>query len=448
MRRLYDDNLYRFDDPQPSYWEATAGDAKLAAEPLSSDESCDVAIIGGGYTGLAAALRLARDYDLDVRVLEAGHFGWGASGRNGGFCCPGGTGVHGHELLRLCGEEATRDYYRAQVEAVELVRQIISDEGIDCEPSGDAELEVAHTPRAYEGLRKDYELRTRVLGLEAELVPAGEFAERYYDSTEQHGAILSRPTFGLHPLRYCRGLAAAAERHGAALHAHSEVTGWSKSDDGMHRLTTRGGQLRAKRVIFATNGFIPEGLHSTFDARTLPIISAIIVTRPLTAEERAGQNWVTEHPAINSRRVLNYYRLLPDGRFMFGGRGHTRGHQAGERATYDKIAATMHRIFPAWSDVAIEYRWHGLICFTATLRPSIGQLEDDPSVYFGYGYHGNGVNNATWAGSKLAEWVGSGSSPELPAIVRGLGRRYPLPGLRLKYLQLGIAASRLADRFA
>ena len=91
-KRLYDPNLYRFDTPQPSYWEATAADVPVAATPLSGSESCDVAIIGGGYTGLSAALHLARDHDIDVRVLEAGHFGWGASGRNGGFCCAGGTG--------------------------------------------------------------------------------------------------------------------------------------------------------------------------------------------------------------------------------------------------------------------------------------------------------------------------------------------------------------------
>ena len=90
---LYDDAMYRFDSPQPSYWEATAGGGDAPGKPLSSDESCDVAIIGGGYTGLSAAYHLCRDYDLDVRVLEAGHIGWGASGRNGGFCSIGGDGL-------------------------------------------------------------------------------------------------------------------------------------------------------------------------------------------------------------------------------------------------------------------------------------------------------------------------------------------------------------------
>jgi NADPH-dependent 2,4-dienoyl-CoA reductase/sulfur reductase-like enzyme len=86
MKRLYDDDLYRFDTPQRSYWEATAGDLDVEAVPLTGNESCDVAIIGGGYTGLSAAYHLARNYGVDVRVLEAGHIGWGASGRNDGFC--------------------------------------------------------------------------------------------------------------------------------------------------------------------------------------------------------------------------------------------------------------------------------------------------------------------------------------------------------------------------
>ena len=91
IKRLYDDNLYRYSEPQPSYWEATAQDVQVQAPPLEGDQSCDVAIIGGGYTGLSAALHLARNYSTGVRVLEAGHIGWGASGRNGGFCSMGGA---------------------------------------------------------------------------------------------------------------------------------------------------------------------------------------------------------------------------------------------------------------------------------------------------------------------------------------------------------------------
>jgi glycine/D-amino acid oxidase-like deaminating enzyme len=446
MRRLYDDNLYRFDRPQRSYWEATTPRDSLAAPSLEGNASCEVAVIGGGYTGLSAAFHLARDYSTDVRVLEAGHIGWGASGRNGGFCCIGGTGSDGAGLIRRFGLEAARDYYRSQVEAVELVRGIAEDEAIDLERSGEAEIEIAHTRRAFAGLESDYRVMTQGLGLDAEILTAAEARERIYDSTEQFGALISRPAFGLHPLRYCTGLAAAAARRGVGLHAHSEVIRWGSTRDGGHELHTRCGKLRAKRVVFATNGFMPEQLYRGFAGRTLPVISAIIVTRPLSDGELALQGWQSADPAINSRHVLNYFRLLPDNRFLFGARGHTRGSPDGERATYGKIIRTFHRIWPAWEGVDIEFRWHGLICMTGSMRPAVGRLDGEPGVYFGFGYHGNGVNTATWAGKQLADWIGQGREPDrLPAIVHGLPRRYPLPALRRAYLRTGLAIANWLD---
>ena len=263
LQRLYNKNMYRYAEAQPSYWEATAGAPAPEAPALDGLESCDVAIIGGGYTGLSAAYHLARDYQLDVRVLDAGHIGWGASGRNGGFCSVGGSALELSQQLKLYGVEHVRHFYQAQVDAVGLVAAIIHDEQIDTPLQGECELEVAHTPRAFADIKHHAGEQYRLLGLDTAVITREEFRDRYFDSAEQHGGTLLRPTFGLHPMRYVRGLARAAAERGATLHGHSEVLAWEK-DGSQQLLITAGGGLRAQRVVIAANGFMPEHLRREF----------------------------------------------------------------------------------------------------------------------------------------------------------------------------------------
>lgn len=451
MRQLYDDNMYRFGERQPSYWEATAGPVQPVAAALRQDDSCDVAIIGGGYTGLSTAYHLARDYDIDVRVLEAGHIGWGASGRNGGFCGVGGSKLELDDEISRYGVDNVRHYYQSQVDAVGLVLQIIKEENIDTPLQGDSEFEVAHSPRAFELSKLHAQKQFRLLGLDTEAISADEFRDRYFDSAEQFGATRLRPTFGLHPMRYIKGLADAAVRAGARLHSRSNVVDWSK-DDSRHLLTTDGATLRARRVVMATNGFMPEHLRREFAGVPLPMISAIIVTRPLTDDELAAHHWKTDNPAINSRELLNYFRLLPDKRFMFGGRGHSSGTATGTDAIGRALRGQLVRQWPKWRDVDVEYFWHGLICMTRRMTPCVGRLESDPSIFYGFGYHGNGVNTSTWTGKQIADWLGSSSADSteipssLPVMVSGLSPRFPLSAMRLNYLRVALAWKSMQDR--
>ena len=442
--------MYRFDRPQPSYWEACAGQTDLLAKPLAADARCEVAVIGGGYTGLSTAYHLAKYHNIEARVLDAGHIGWGASGRNGGFCSIGGSSLGTARLINRYGVDIVRHYYQSQVDAVELVRSIIQDERIDAQMVADAELKIAHSKKAFSELRQHAEIQFRSLGLDADVIPAEAFKGQYFDSTEQFGASRIRPTFGLHPMRYILGLAAATENHGVKLHPDSEVVAWEKSD-GEHLLRTRNATLKSKYVVMATNGFMPETLIPEFHARSLPMISAIVVTRPLTDSELSAHHWTTTTPAITSRRLMNYFRLLPDNRFMFGGRGSSTGQDAAADKTYDRLVGRLRQLWPAWKDVQIDYKWHGLICMTSRQTPCIGRLPDDPSVFFGFGYHGNGVNTSTWSGKQIADWLGNRSREDatvpdsLPVMVRELSGRFPLAALRRHYLQARIALFRLTD---
>lgn len=447
---LYHNDMYRFDEPVSSYWEDTRGDTEPVPHQLQGDEQCEVAIIGGGYTGLSAAYHLCRDHQVDARVLEAGKIGWGASGRNAGFCSIGGSSLNIGGMVRRYGLDETRRYYQSQADAVKLVADIIREEKIDTPIQGDAELKVACTPKAFEEMKNYTENRMRLLGLDAKLLSREEFAEQYFDFPKLAGATVLKPTFGLHPLRYLNGLAVAAEKLGAVLYSHSEVIHWG-NDGTSHFLTTRGGRLRARYVVLATNGFTPEHLYPSIRGRPLPLISAMVVTRPLSDIELADHSWRTQSPAITSYDLLNYFRLLPDKRFLWGGRGAFNGAPAGTQKNFASLTKRFHEFFPEWRDVKIDYRWHGLICLTRRLTPSIGRFDEDPSVFFGFGFHGNGVNTATWTGQQISDWIGGARIGDrrkprsMPLAVQNLSGRFPLASLRLLYVRARIEMFRITD---
>ena len=306
--------------------------------------------------------------------------------------------------------------------------------------------------KSFDEMSEEAEFATVRLGIDCEIISKESFREKFYNAPHQHGAVLQRPGFGLHPLKYCLGLAKAAAKHGAILHGHSKVQSWAKQN-GAHVITTQsGGILKANHVFVCCNGFLDDDLHDSLAGRALPLQSQIIVTRPLSADERAAHNWITQNPAINSRNVYFYYRMLPDNRFLIGGRGDFKGTREGAEKTTSTFKASFNRFWPEWQHVEIEYSWRGFVCFTRRFTPTIGRLPNDPSIHFAFGYHGNGVNNATWAGRELAQWLATGNDltavkpDHLPAIVRGIPKTFPFPNLRPVYARIGVEWEHLKDR--
>ncbi len=428
-----------------SHWVETAGPPPDGTRKMNGDHTCEVAVIGAGYTGLSAALHLARQ-GVDVRVVDGGLPGGGASGRNGGFCCVGAAMLPDQAMIRRFGQEETRRFYQSQRDAVSMVSDFVKSEKMSVDLQGDGVLSVAHRQSRVEKLRAAAAFNTDSLGLPCRFLEREALAEKGFAGKEAHAALHFADGFGLHPLKYHYGLLNAVLQAGVPVHTMTRVIGW-KVIGGRHRLITQGGSVHARQVLLATNGYTGDDLHPGLDGAVLPVISSIVTTEPLKPSERETLGWTTDTPISDTRNLLTYIRILPDGRLLLGTRGETSGAPGGEERARERIANWFHAMFPNWNLPKISHSWSGLICLSANQTPMIGQFPDHPGVFHALAYHGNGVATGTWAGWAAAEIIaGDRSANEiLPEVVARPPRRFLMPGLRRWYLKMAYAGHGLRD---
>jgi glycine/D-amino acid oxidase-like deaminating enzyme len=428
-----------------SYWAATAGDEIARCTPVGCDIDADIAIIGGGYTGLSCAYHLARDHGVSAHVLEANRVGWGCSGRNGGFCSIGiGKEDFGDWIARF-GLERAKATFEMGRDAVNTVSDIIAAEGIACDRTPDGGLELAHKPNRLPQMAARARRMNELFGLEADVLSKADLERGYLASRESHGAVLHKGGFGLHALKYANGLARAALARGAALHNASPVTEWRRNGQ-RHLLQTPGGIVRAKQVVIATNGYTGDRLHPWMAGRLLPVLSNIIVTRPLTEAERQAAGWRTYLKIWDSRRLLFYYRLLPDNRVLFGARGGVEDSAAEHRYRRAWLERRLGDMFPPLAGIGSDYFWHGWVCASYDKNPHAGTT-DDPTVHYALAYMGTGVALATHCGKLLAHRLGGDRDATFGTLLETTLPRFPFPALRRIYQRVAYAGFTLQDEW-
>jgi len=444
MRRLYEACAYDTAPPVGSWWEATQPDPVHAPEAIG-EITTGVAIIGAGFTGLNAALTLAEEYQTETCVLEAGWPGWGASGRNGGFACLGGASLSTAAQIKQVGLGETKKFIALQIAAIRQVRDNLGRYGISADTHSEGELVLAHKPGIYARMLQQAAFDEKHFGIGYQAIAEAELASIGATGTGFYGGVLARAGFALNPLKYAQGLARAAKDAGVRLTSNSPVLKVARAGNGFC-LTTPKARIHAAKLVVATNGYSSDDIPETLSGRFLPLLSTILVTRPLTPDEQAAQGWTTSLMSYDSRHLLHYFRLMPDGRFLFGQRGALRATKAATRAAERANRRDFQRMFPAWAQVPVTHSWSGLLCLTRNLGPFVGPLDGLPGAFAALGYHGNGVAMATLSGRLLGEMV-AGGAPDIPALMRRPLKRFALPALRRQALRAGYLKYSVQDRF-
>lgn len=369
----------------------------------------DVVIVGGGYTGVAAARKLALQGARAV-LLESRTLGWGASTRNGGIVHPGFKWSP-QSLARRYGTDTARAVYAESVEAFELVTGLIRENAIDAELRTSGWLELAWAP-SHAAEFPDDASALAGFGMHARVVAKADLHEEI-GTDGYHGGLAIEPGGVLHPGKWFAGLVGLAERAGADLHEATPVLSIRRQRDGRFVVETARGAILARDVLVATNGY-PDGATAGIRRRIVPIGSYIIATEPLPTD-LARELSPTGRAYFDTKNFLSYWHVSADRRLIFGGR------VSFLPTTVDRTARLLHRrmleIHPQVADYRVDYSWGGKVAMTFDRMPHIGRLG---GVMYATGYSGTGVLMSTYLGTRAAEWLGGGEPPALSRL------RFPL----------------------
>ena len=389
---------------QQIYWHTTVqmpNDSNLATLPAR----VDVAVIGGGFTGLSAARTLAKQ-GARVAVLEANTIGWGASSRNGGMVLTG-LKLGMETVMKKYGRELAKQLFQSSLDSIDSVELIVREENIDCGFARYGHLYTANKPNHFKAFQHSVEFMEREFNHSLRLITReqqrGEIGSDLY-----YGALVDEVSGGLNPAQYVAGLACAAEKAGATLQAQARVTSVERRGNGF-TLNTERGSMSAESVLVATSGYTGS-VTRKLQKKIIPIGSFIIATERLS-DELAKELIPNGRMIFDSMHYLNYFRLW-ENRMIFGGRAAFFPETSRTIARSAEILrAEMVEVYPQLRDVKVEFVWGGTLDFAFDMMPHVGQVD---GLYYSLGYAGHGVAMATHLGRTVAEAMLQGNIREHP----------------------------------
>ncbi len=430
-----------------SFWHDTVPGTLAPGDPLPGDTEADVAIVGAGFTGLWTAYYLARqDPGLKIVILEREIAGFGASGRNGGWCSalfPASLA----KLARMAGRDSAIAMQRAMHATVDEVGKVAAAEGIDCHWANGGTVMLARSPAQLERAREEV-AEAREFGFGDEdltLLTAAE-ASSLAAASGLLGGTYTPHCAAIHPARLARGLLAAVRQAGVSVFERTPVRRIEP-----RRVVTSTGTVRAQFVVRATEGYTP-GLPG-YRRAVAPVYSLMIATEPLP-QSVWDQIGLASRPTFGDlRHLIIYGQRTADGRFAFGGRGAPYHLGSSVRPSFDQVPAvfealrqTLAELFPVLGEVQVSHHWGGPIGIPRDWCASVG-LDRATGVGWAGGYVGDGVSTTNLAGRTLADLMrGTGSQlTRLPWVGHRSPQWEPEP-LRWLGLNAGLQAMSLADR--
>lgn len=391
-----------------SYWQANT-QKQYQFNQLKQNLYTDVLIIGAGFTGLSCARYLKHYSLLKSLVIDANQPGWGCSGRNAGFILPGSGRMDYASYEKQFGDDFADCTIAEYYDALDTIQDMMDYANSDCDITTGGYLKIGHSKKAFKQLEAALRKLPEPWKSQYKVVSADEISSQFIDGYPSHGGIYRATGQGINPLKFAMSLAKKISYQQENLYGNTPVQQIIKVGSE-YRVITPEAEIQCGKIVLTSNAYSLNSLLPGITEKQFPVLSSVLVTSPLSEQQASG--WQRNLMAMDTRSLKYYFRILPDNRILFGGRGAVAGKDANTQQSQAQLKQAFDQYFPNLNQADIEYFWSGWVSVSADNMPHVLHSQKHPNVYYANGYCGSGLAFSCQAGKRLAQMVGD--SHEVP----------------------------------